>query len=43
MEICLSEMGIDNIPIEYSWRLNERHYGGLTSLNKDEIIKKIWR
>ena len=23
MEICLSE--IDNVPIKYSWRLNERH------------------
>ena len=33
-----------------AWELNERHYGGLTGLNKDETIKKygieqvkIWR
>ncbi|KAH8265577.1 hypothetical protein KR038_010935 [Drosophila bunnanda] len=38
------------IPICYSWRLNERHYGGLTGLNKAETAKKygeekvqIWR
>ncbi|KAH8361844.1 phosphoglycerate mutase 2 [Drosophila serrata] len=38
------------IPICCSWRLNERHYGGLTGLNKAETAKKygedmvqIWR
>ncbi|ALC45798.1 Pglym78 [Drosophila busckii] len=38
------------IPICKSWRLNERHYGGLTGLNKAETAKKfgeekvkIWR
>ena len=41
MEICLSEMGIDNIPIEYSWRLNERHYGALQGLNKSETAEKF--
>lgn len=37
-------------PIKYSWRLNERHYGGLTGLNKAETAKihgdeqvQIWR
>ena len=34
MEICLEEMGIDDIPIYYDWRLNERHYGALQGLNK---------
>jgi len=36
--------------INKAWELNERHYGGLTGLNKDETIKKygakqvkIWR
>ena len=50
MEICLSEMKIKNIPIEYSWRLNERHYGALQGLNKAETAKKygdeqvlLWR
>ena len=39
-----------NIPIKYSWRLNERHYGALQGLNKDETRKKygeeqvhLWR
>lgn len=37
-------------PVEKSWRLNERHYGGLTGLNKAETAAehgeeqvKIWR
>ncbi|URJ25402.1 2,3-diphosphoglycerate-dependent phosphoglycerate mutase [Candidatus Blochmannia ocreatus (nom. nud.)] len=28
------------LPIEKSWRLNERHYGALQGLNKDQIIQK---
>ena len=50
MEICLDEMGDDNIIIKYNWRLNERHYGALQGLNKAETAKKygdeqvlIWR
>ena len=50
MEICLDEMGGDNIIIKYNWRLNERHYGALQGLNKAETAKKygdeqvlIWR
>src|SRR5579875_3887888 len=38
------------IPLEKSWRLNERHYGALTGLNKAETAEKhgeeqvkIWR
>ena len=50
MQICLNEMGQLEIPIYYSWRLNERHYGSLQGLNKSETAKKygeeqvhIWR
>ena len=50
MEICLSEMGLNDVNIRYSWRLNERHYGALEGLNKSETAKKygedqvkIWR
>ncbi len=39
-----------HIPVTKDWHLNERHYGGLTGLNKDETKKKhgadqvhIWR
>jgi 2,3-bisphosphoglycerate-dependent phosphoglycerate mutase len=38
------------IPVENSWKLNERHYGGLQGLNKSETAAKygdeqvkIWR
>lgn len=29
LDIVLEQMGIENMPICYSWRLNERHYGAL--------------
>lgn len=29
------------LPVEKSWRLNERHYGGLTGLNKAEMTAKV--
>lgn len=44
--------GIDQmwLPVHRTWRLNERHYGGLTGLNKAETAAKhgeaqvkIWR
>ena len=40
MEICLQEMGIADIPIQYHWRLNERHYGALQGLNKAETAEE---
>ncbi len=50
MQICLKELGQEQIPIYYSWRLNERHYGALQGLNKAETAKtygdeqvNIWR
>ncbi len=50
MKICMEEMGIDDIPTQYNWRLNERHYGALQGLNKAETAEKygddqvlIWR
>lgn len=46
----LTESGQTGIPIEKTWRLNERHYGGLTGMNKAETAAKygeqqvlIWR
>ena len=29
------------LPVEKSWRLNERHYGGLQGLNKDDARKEF--
>merc|ERR1711994_864230 len=46
----LAELGSPDLPVERTWRLNERHYGGLTGLNKAETAAKhgekqvqIWR
>jgi len=48
--ITLEEMDQMHIPVYNSWRLNERHYGALQGLNKEETAKKhgeeqvkIWR
>lgn len=48
--VVLEEMDLMWIPIHQSWRLNERHYGALTGLNKAETAAKhgeeqvyIWR
>jgi len=38
--ITLDEMDLMWLPIEKSWRLNERHYGALQGLNKAETAKK---
>lgn len=38
--IILDELNQIWLPIEKSWYLNERHYGILQGLNKDEAIKK---
>ena len=34
-------MKIDSSKIEKAWELNERHYGTLTGLNKEEMKKKL--
>lgn len=36
----LKEIGQSDIPINKTWRLNERHYGGLTGLDKAETAAK---
>ncbi|GAB4542422.1 MAG: 2,3-diphosphoglycerate-dependent phosphoglycerate mutase [Parvularculaceae bacterium] len=48
--IALDEMDLLYLPVEKHWRLNERHYGALTGLKKDETKEKhgaeqlhIWR
>jgi 2,3-bisphosphoglycerate-dependent phosphoglycerate mutase len=38
--IILEELDLHWIPVERSWRLNERHYGALQGLNKSETIAK---
>ena len=50
LEIILKVLEKKSEKINKAWELNERHYGGLTGLNKNETIKKygfeqvkIWR
>jgi len=50
LKYILEELGETNIPINKSWRLNERHYGALQGLNKAETAEEygdeqvhIWR
>jgi len=47
---CLDEMDCTWLPVEHSWRLNERHYGALQGLNKADMAKQygaeqvlLWR
>jgi 2,3-bisphosphoglycerate-dependent phosphoglycerate mutase len=46
----LDELDRTWLPVVHSWRLNERHYGGLQGLNKAEMARKfgdaqvlVWR
>jgi 2,3-bisphosphoglycerate-dependent phosphoglycerate mutase len=50
LNLALEAMGRLWLPMEKDWRLNERHYGGLTGLDKAETAAKhgddqvkIWR
>ncbi|MDD3123580.1 MAG: 2,3-diphosphoglycerate-dependent phosphoglycerate mutase [Candidatus Izemoplasmatales bacterium] len=49
LDIILDELKL-SIPIYFSWKLNERHYGALQGLNKQETAKiygkdqvQLWR
>ena len=41
LHLVLYEMERLWLPVTKDWRLNERHYGGLTGLNKQEMIEKV--
>ena len=50
LHLVLHELESLWLPVTKDWRLNERHYGGLTGLNKQQMIDqvgaeqvKIWR
>jgi len=50
LNLALEAMGRLWVPVTKDWRLNERHYGGLTGLNKAETEQKhgveqvkLWR
>ena len=41
LEIILKEIDLEKHTYIKAWELNERHYGSLTGLNKDEVKKKL--
>ena len=41
LHLALHEMDRLWLPVTKHWRLNERHYGGLTGLNKQEMRDKV--
>ncbi|MGF1549164.1 MAG: 2,3-diphosphoglycerate-dependent phosphoglycerate mutase [Sphingomonadaceae bacterium] len=41
LDIALRELDRLWLPVIKHWRLNERHYGGLTGLNKQEMREKV--
>eukprot|EP00102_Acyrthosiphon_pisum_P023918 XP_016661128.1 PREDICTED: 2,3-bisphosphoglycerate-dependent phosphoglycerate mutase isoform X2 [Acyrthosiphon pisum] len=50
LKIITEHIGQPTLPVEESWRLNERHYGALTGFNKAELAEEygesqvqIWR
>jgi 2,3-bisphosphoglycerate-dependent phosphoglycerate mutase len=49
-QLALAEMDLSWIPVQRTWRLNERHYGALQGLNKQQTAEKygedkvkVWR
>src|SRR5690348_17859018 len=49
-QLALAEMDLSWIPVRRTWRLNERHYGALQGLNKQQTADrygedkvKVWR
>lgn len=49
-QLALAEMELSWIPVKRTWRLNERHYGALQGLNKQQTADKygeakvkVWR
>jgi 2,3-bisphosphoglycerate-dependent phosphoglycerate mutase len=50
LNVIMDELDLMWLPVQKTWRLNERHYGGLQGLNKTETADKygeeqvkIWR
>ena len=41
LKLMLNTLRVKDVQIIKAWQLNERHYGELTGLNKDEMKKKL--
>ena len=40
LEILLKDLNLESLPVHKSWKLNERHYGALQGLNKEDVKSK---
>lgn len=40
---CLEAAGVAHTPLQYDWRLNERHYGSLQGLSKERTAERLGR
>ena len=40
LEILLKDLNLESLPVHKSWKLNERHYGALQGLNKEDVKNK---
>ena len=50
LDLALTSLGQTNIPVQRAWELNERHYGALQGLDKQETVNQfgleqvtVWR
>lgn len=41
LSILLDEMGVENLPVNYTWRLNERHYGALQGQKHADVAAQF--
>ena len=40
LDILLKDLNLESLPVHKSWKLNERHYGALQGLNKEDVKSK---
>lgn len=41
LEIVLDGLGLSWLPVQRSWRLNERHYGALQGRERDQVMSEV--
>jgi 2,3-bisphosphoglycerate-dependent phosphoglycerate mutase len=44
LRIVLELLGLEGIPVQRSWRLNERHYGAIQGMSRPEVARRYgWK
>lgn len=41
LEIVLAELGQTDLPVSRSWRLNERHYGAMQGMSRQQAVREF--